>query len=255
MRLTCLRCGHQTELATAPAGMRVACTCGQEYSYPEVHNTGIRPSERAAERSRSRAFRAAGLVKNIGGFAFGLAALGILFFPLGLAGAALGLYVLTMLRGPVGRYSGRHAAMGAVALGTLVFALGAGFTYSWVQGRRQARIDTLQQSASEDLRALLRAERLFRAGSDTYGTFKELRFTPTHGRYTLYLGADDYLPGKRGGEAIADPLPPDLQPSVSEDAFTAVAVANLDDDPELDVWALQHTGEMQHVQDDDARED
>ena len=69
VRLTCLKCGHQFELAVngGGTGLRVNCVCGQDYSYPEVVNTGIRPNERAAERSRSRAFRAAGLVKNIGG--------------------------------------------------------------------------------------------------------------------------------------------------------------------------------------------
>ncbi len=250
MRLTCLKCGHQFELVAAPADLRLTCTCGNEYTYPEVIDTGIRPNERAAERSRSRAFRAAGLVKNVGGFALGLAGLGILFFPLGLAGAALGIYVLTMLRGPVGRYSGRRSAMAALGLGSVVFVVGLAFSYSWVQARRADRIRALQQSASEDLRALLRAERLYRASTDTYGTFKELRFTPQHGYYTLYLGPDDLLPGKRKGETVIDKLPADLQPSVSESSFLAVAIANVDDDPDLDVWTLDDTGRIEHVQDD-----
>ncbi len=250
MRLTCLKCGHQFELVAAPADLRLTCTCGSEYTYPHVVNTGIRPSERAAERSRSRAFRAAGLVKNVGGFALGLSALGVLFFPLGLAGAALGLYVLTMLRGPVGRYSGRRSAIAALGLGVVVFAVGLGFSYSWLEARRADRVRAMQQGASEDLRALLRAERLYRASTDTYGTFKELRFTPQHGLYTIYLGPDDVRPGTRNNEPVVDPLPPDLQPGVSENAFTAVAVGNVDDDPDLDVWVLSDTGRIEHVKDD-----
>jgi len=172
VRHTCLKCGHQTELALGPANIRVNCVCGQDYTYPEVWNTGIRPNERAAERSRSRAFRAAGLVKNIGGFAFGLALLAILFFPLGVVAAGLGIYVLTMLRGPVARYSGRNAAMAAVGIGVGVFLIEGSVAWSWIEARRLMEMRALQSSASEDLRALLRAERLFRAGSDTYGTFK-----------------------------------------------------------------------------------
>lgn len=252
MRLTCLRCGHQVEVAPAAASVRVNCTCGVEYTYPEVHNTGIRPSERAAERSRSRAFRAAGLVKNVGGFALGLSALGILFFPLGIAGAALGVYTITMLRGPVGRYSGRQAALGAVLLGSTVFVLGFMFTYSWMETRRAARVATLQSGVSEDLRALLRAERLYRAGRDTYGTLKELRFQPPHGQYTIYLAPDDYLPATRDKATLTDPLPPELQPALAETAFTAVAIGNLDDDPDLDVWTVNDAGQIEHVKDDAA---
>ena len=250
MRLTCLKCGNQIELASVPAGVRVNCTCGLEHTYPEVHNTGIKPNERAAERSRSRAFRAAGLVKNVGGFALGLSTLSILFFPFGLLGACVGLYVLTMLRGPVSRYSGRRAAMAAVALGSVVFGVGAVFTYSWVEARRTERVTALQQGASEDLRALLRAERLFRVGSDTYGTFKELHFTPRQGNYTLYLAPDDVLAGRRDGDTVVDALPADVQPGVSEDAFTAVAIANIDSDADLDVWVLNDTGTIEHVHDD-----
>lgn len=250
MRLTCLKCGHQIELVSVPAGVRVSCPCGQEHTYPEVHNTGIRPSDRAAERSRLRAFRAAGLVKNFGGFALGLSVLGILCYPLGLIGAAVGLYVLTMLRGPVSRYSGRRAAAAAVALGCVVFVVGTWLTYMWFETRREARALAMQQSATDDLRALFRSERLFRVGSDTYGSFKEFHFSPLYGSYTIYLAPDDFIAGVRDNKTIVDPLPEGLQPAVSEDSFTAVAVGNLDSDAELDVWVLNDTGTIVHHNND-----
>mgnify|MGYP001129729865 CR=1 FL=1 len=111
MRLTCLKCGHQMELGSDPQTMRLKCVCGQDYSYPNVCNTGTCPNDYAAERSRSKAFRAAGVVKNFGGFALGVSLLGILFFPIGLLGVAIGVYVLAMLRGPTGRYSGGGVPM------------------------------------------------------------------------------------------------------------------------------------------------
>ncbi|MEK7703732.1 MAG: hypothetical protein AAB426_02140 [Myxococcota bacterium] len=250
MRLTCLKCGHQIELATGESPLRVSCVCGEDYTNPNVINTGTRPNERAAERSRSKAFRAAGLVKNLGGFAFGIALLGILFFPVALVGAGVGIYVLTMVRGPAGRYSGRRQAALAVLIGASVFVAEGALALSWVAGRRHQRLAAVQASASEDLRGLLRAERLYRAMNDTYGTFHEFRFESRYGLYTLYLGPDDHLPARRDDRSMVDPLPDDVVPGVSEDAFTAVAVANLDSDAALDVWQLDERGEVQHVADD-----
>ena len=250
MRLTCLKCGHQFELATGPHSSRIPCVCGQDYSYPEVLNTGIQPSEAAAERSRSRAFRAAGLVKNIGGFAFGIAALGVLFFPLGLVGAVIGVYVITMLRGAVGRYSGRKQAAAAVVIGISVFMVEGSLVMRYFKEKQRERLESLQVAADDDLRALLRTERMFRADNDTYGTFKEFRFTPRQGKYTLYLGPDDYIAAKRDGEKVVDPLPAGIVAAVSESAFTAVAVANLDGDPSLDVWTINDHGAITHVMDD-----
>jgi hypothetical protein len=252
VRLTCLKCGHQFELAPAggSAGVRLNCVCGQDYTYPQVVNTGISPNERAAERSRARAFRAAGLVKNIGGFALGLSLLGILFFPLGLAGASIAVYVLTMLRGPVGRYSGRQAAMAALGLGVTVFIGEGAFAVSWYNAKRLAELRSIQQSAHEDLRALLRAQRLYHAGADTYGTFKEFRFAPQYGNYTFYLAPDDFVSANRDGHAVIDPLPPEASPGVAEGSFTAIAVGNLDNDEDVDIWKLDETGRIEHVKSD-----
>lgn len=255
MRLTCLKCGHQVELS-GPAGLaRVSCVCGQDYTYPEVVNTGTRPSERAAERSRSKAFRAAGLVKNFGGFALGISMLGILFFPVALVGAAIGIYVLTMVRGPVARYSGRRQAALAVLIGVSVFIGEGALALSWLQGRRLQRMAAVQSSVAEDLRALLRSQRLHRATTDTYGTFHEFRFEPRFGLYTIYLGPDEFIAAQRDGGEVVDPLPQGAEPGVSEDAFTAVAVANLDGDPALDAWLLNEHGDVEHLVDDVVAED
>ncbi len=250
MRLTCLKCGHQMEVATGMGSMRLSCVCGQDYSSPHVLDTGIQPSLRAAERSRSRAFRAAGVVKNVGGFAFGISLLGILFFPLALVGAGVAIYTLTMMRGPLGRYSGRRAAIAAVVVGAAAFVIEGSMAMTWLRDRRMQRISTLHVGVAEDLRALLRAQRLFRATHDTYGSFKEFRFRPPTGRYTVYLGADDYIAAHRDGAEVVDPLPPEYLPTVSESSFLAVAVGNLDDDSFLDVWSLGDQGGIHHVADD-----
>ncbi len=238
------------ELAASGPRVGTICTCGTEITYPEVYNTGVRPNERAAERLRYRAFRAAGLVKNIGGFALGLALLGIIFFPLALVGAVFGIYVLTMVRGPLGRYSGREQAVIAICVGTFVFVAEGSVLWSFMAQRRAERLSALQASGADDLRTLLRTERLFRAAQDRYGTLKESHFQPRSGAYTIYLSPDEYVAAVRDEQTITDPLPADLWPRVTNDAFTAVAVANLDGDAELDVWTVTEAGEVKHIAND-----
>lgn len=250
MRLTCLKCGHQIELATNSGTLTGSCICGEGYEFPKVLDTGVRPNARAAERSRYRAFRAAGIVKNVGGFALGLALLGIVCFPMALAGAVVGVYVLTMLRGPLGRYSGRTQAAWAVAVGVVVFISEGSYVFSWWKDRRMAEMQNVQDSAAEDLRALLRAERLYRATHDTYATFRSFHFQPVYGQYTIYLGPDDFTPAIRDRGQVVDPLPHTFTPAVSPDAFTAVAVANLDGDGDYDVWTLTSNGTILQVQND-----
>ncbi len=238
------------ELAASGPRVGTICTCGTEITYPEVYNTGVRPNERAAERLRYRAFRAAGLVKNIGGFALGLALLGIIFFPLALAGATVGIYVLTMVRGPLGRYSGRQHAMIAIGVGTLVFVAEGSVLWSFLAQRRAERLSAMQASGADDLRTLLRTERLYRAAQDRFGTLKESHFVPRIGAYTIYLSPDEYVAAVRDGETVTDPLPADFWPRVTNEAFTAVAVANLDGDADLDVWVVTEAGEVKHVAND-----
>lgn len=250
MRLTCLKCGHQVELTAGDGSLRGSCVCGLDYTNPHVVNTGTCPNQRAAERSRYRAFRAAGLVKNVGGFALGMSLLGVLFFPLGLIGAAVGIYVLTMLRGPVRRYSGRRTAAIAVVLGVAVFVAEGALALSWLNQRQREYMADMQATAAEDLKALLRAERLYRASSDTFGTFSDFRFKPPFGSYTVYLGLDDVAVAMRDQRKVVDPLPAGFSPGVSENAFTAVAVANLDGDPQMDVWVLTEVGKIVHAVDD-----
>lgn len=254
MRQTCLKCGHQVDLAPGESVAPEVCVCGCNFGEACALEMGVYPSVRAAEELRASAFRAAGLVRNVGGFALSVALMGILVFPLGLLGAALGLWALVSLRGPMGRYSGRISAIWASVLG-LIFFFGEGAM--WMAWRQQRQIDNttcMQQTASEDLRDLLRAQRLFRATSERFGHFADLQFRPRHGLYTLYLSSEDHLAAHRGNREVVDKLPEDLpsghQPEVHPSAFVAVAVANLDSDDALDVWAVNAAGDIVHVRSD-----
>jgi hypothetical protein len=256
MRQTCLKCGHQVDLAVGETVAPQVCVCGRNFGQACSIDMGVQPSVRAAEALRARAFRAAGLVRNVGGFALAVALMGFVFFPLGLLGAALGVWVLFTLRGPLGRYGGRTHAIWAIALGLGFFIIEGSLCLRWLHGRREADTAAIQETAAEDLRDLLRAERLYRATSEHFGGFAELHFKPRHGLYTLYLDPTDVLPATRDGVSVLDPLPGDLpaghNPHLAANAFVAVAVANLDPDPDVDVWAVNAAGDIVHVRTDAA---
>lgn len=256
MRQTCLKCGHQVDLAVGESVAPQVCVCGRNFGSTCALEMGVQPNVRAAEELRARAFRTAGLVRNVGGFALAIALMGILVFPLGLLGSALGLWVLFSMRGPLGRYSGRTSAVWATVLGLCFFFGEGAMCVTWLQQRQMANIASVQQTASEDLRDLLRAQRLYRATAEHFGQFAELHFVPRHGQYTLYLSPNDRLAAHRNNREIFDALPLDLplghNPGVQPSAFVAVAVANLDNDEDLDVWAVNAAGDIVHVRSDAA---
>ena len=78
------------------------------------------PSDRAAEISRTRAFRAARVVKDIGGWAFKLTLFGIVGVGLAPIGALLGLYVVLGLPKAIRPYSGYRSALMAIGVGAIV---------------------------------------------------------------------------------------------------------------------------------------
>lgn len=259
VRVTCLKCGSQYDVEYDTSSVAVNCECGPAISYPEVHYAGVVPSERAAERLRYRAFHSAGLVRNIGVVALTVSAVSILFFPLAIVGVGIGLYTLLGTRGPLKRYVGRQQAMAAVVLGLVVFFVEGTLALDWMEQRRIRRVDDLQASVKDDLRGLLRTQRLYRAAQDRYGGFQDFPgkgFRPINGHYTIYLGPEDFMTAVRDNKEVRDEWVGAIAPGVSADAFTAIAVANLDDDPDMDVWMLTHRGEQTHlVNDNDYRPD
>lgn len=253
MRVTCLKCGSQFEVAHNTSSTEVNCECGPEFRYPEVQYAGVQPSQSAAERLRYRAFHSAGLVSNSGMTALYMSAISVLVFPIALLGIGVGLYTLVVKRGPLGRYVGRRQAGLAVVLGVVVFCAEGALLLSFLKDLEVKRIASLQESIRDDLRGLLRTQRLYRAAKDRYGLFRDFPhegFQPMHGHYTIYLDADDFIPASRDGVSVIDALSGPIVPEVSDHAFTAIAVANLDSDPHLDVWLLNHEGEQFHIVDD-----
>ena len=246
MLLTCLKCGNQTPCGYSTAVHDMECVCGIHHSTPIVVDAGVQPSLRLAERTRARAFRAAGVVSNIGGTALMIASFGVLFPLFGFVGAVVGAYQLIAFHGAKGRYSGRQSAIAAIIVGLILGTVGSSIWYGkWLE-RHQRELASRQSGAKSDLRNLLRAQRLHHAIEGRYGTFEECAYVAKDGTYTIHLAADELSPGIGG----AEPLPDEVKVFVFQNKFQAAAVTNLDDDETLDVWVIDQTGKLRNHSND-----
>lgn len=73
--------------------------------------------------------------------------------------------------------------------------------------------------------------------------FELIQWAPEgENRYSYYCGGD-VIKNVRGEECP----PPDVPHGVTENSFTVVAVGNIDDDPECDVWTINDAKELKWV--------
>ena len=252
MRLTCLECGHQVDISPGEAKRKQLsnCVCGREHVFPDLLDTGTRPNNWAADRARTRAFRAAGVVKNRGATALWASVVGLVCFPLSLVGVGIGIYVLAGLSPQVRFYSGYRKAIAAIFIGILGFVAESMLLHHWFSLKNQEMTSLIQGSAPDEMGAVLRAQRIFHKENGRFGTLDEIPYKPLYGEYCIYLSPNDVLPATKGQESVYCPLPTNYLPYVSSDRFLGVGLANLDDDPQLDIWLVSETGQIVHEVDD-----
>ena len=217
---------------------------------PHVSGPSTFPSERAAVATRTRAFRAAGIAKNTGRVALSLSLAGSLLFPLSLLGVGMGTFVHAGLPEQLRIHSGFRQAIGAIITGLLILVLQIWFLVGWFDDRSSMEVSLVQDMAREELTKLHRVQTRFYEEHGRYGNFSELEFNPIYGRYTIYLDHNDYVAARGTGGIVVHPLPFDYVPVVRTDSFRAVAVNDLDDDSELDIWVLEESGRLVHEVDD-----
>ena len=252
MRLTCLKCGQQIELSSWEARHEpyTYCVCATEHVIPHVSGPSTFPSDRAAVATRTRAFRAAGIAKNTGRVALSVSLAGSLLFPLSLLGIGMGTFVHAGLPEPLRVHSGFRQAIAAIVAGILILVLQIWFLVGWFEDRSSIETSMIQQDAGDELKKLRRVQLRFHEENGRYGKFSELDFNPIFGRYTIYLGHDDFIKAQNEDGPVKHDLPFDFVPMVQADSFRAVAVNNLDDDLELDIWVIDDGGRLVHELDD-----
>ena len=251
MRLTCLKCGHQFQVSVVDAQLEGYgyCLCGTEHVFPDVITPGIFPSDRAAEISRTRAFRAARVVKDIGGWAFKLTLFGIVGVGLAPVGALLGLYVVLGLPKAIRPYSGYRSALMAIGVGAFV-SLTQLYLAQHLMTRSDAKDVTFARSTvEEELRRLHTLQAEFFERNGRYGGFAELDFASQYGQQTIYMSLTDIsLADDQRSREVR--LPSKFVPYVDKLSFKAFAVMDLDSDPQADVWSIDHHGNLAHELDD-----
>jgi len=105
-----------------------------------------------------------------------------------------------------------------------------------------------QSEAKSNLSAIFNMQMAFHGDKDTYAhTFNEMGWEPegTHA-YTYFLDKDE-IQAKKGGPYQ---LPANVKAKVGKEEFLAVAVANIDRDDTLDVWAIDQSKVLQNLVDD-----
>lgn len=93
------------------------------------------------------------------------------------------------------------------------------------------------------------AQRGYKAANGDFATsFSEMGFSmiSENQRYSYFLG-DDVLVGSMGPDSLPDELD---YVEVTSDSFIIYAVANLDADPDLDVWSINQSSMIKHVKND-----
>lgn len=107
---------------------------------------------------------------------------------------------------------------------------------------------TLQDEAKTNLGVIFVCELSYFGEYNTYGhSFGLIGWKPEiKNRYAYFLG-NDAIQAKEGGPYR---MPKGVKSIVSNSAFTAVAVGNIDGDPTLDVWTINDQKELVNVVND-----
>ena len=128
----------------------------------------------------------------------------------------------------------------------LIIATGCEKEYeNYQKGTARAK----QVEAQLALQQLKAAQVGYKSLNGRYGeTFEEIGFSmiEENQRYSYFMG-DDVLEGA----TFFDEFPGFLKyPEVTDSNFIAYAIANLDDDPDLDVWRVTNAGNPKQVRND-----
>jgi type IV pilus assembly protein PilA len=157
---------------------------------------------------------------------------------------------LTLPEGMVKDVAEQVNSGGAMAVST-VGILAAIAIPNFVKFQSRAK----QSEVKANLKSAFIAQRMYEAEKDRWGkSFKEIGFAPEPGRrYTYCLGAECLPCDKEGCGLAPDPSPCKGITKVGRktaEGFTICAYGNVDNDPELDVWVIDQTGEPQQLNSD-----
>jgi ankyrin repeat protein len=117
--------------------------------------------------------------------------------------------------------------------------------------QRRARCQKVlrQDEAKKELKDLSRAQSdYYDQNNHAYATtFQELGWTPDPASNYAFFLADDVIQPKAGGPYQ---MPAGSKATVSAKGFNIIAVGNIDDDPTLDVWAMENGIELKNLVND-----
>ena len=108
-----------------------------------------------------------------------------------------------------------------------------------------------QSEAKTNLGAIFTTQISYFAEHHTYAggpnAFKLLNWEPEGQNMYAYACGDEYLPNKKGDMSYANVIPPwpaGVRPASSKTGFTCMAVGNIDNDTNLDIWSINDAKEL-----------
>jgi hypothetical protein len=137
--------------------------------------------------------------------------------------------------------------------GLWVFASLASLGAAWVPSYSKYNVKSKQAEARAQLMSLYTAQSEHFAATKKYcRTFKECAFAAELSSYTLYMTPTETLtpPDEIGFQADVKKQAlarVNVKPHVEKKRFLAAAVANLDEDGDVDIWTVDETGNIVHI--------
>lgn len=182
----------------------------------------------------------------------GLAVAGFVlaFVPcVGLVGVILSIVALVTLSNRPQVLKGQGLAIAGIVIGVLWNVVGVVAAIA-VPNYLRFIMRAKQTEAKSSLKSIYLSARTDFADSGRLGTsLDDIGWLPVGAtRYTYYYGDSRVEPDL----APPEPLPPEVDTYVRPDLgeFRAVAVANLDSDPSLDVWAITDADDLTNILND-----
>lgn len=159
-------------------------------------------------------------------------------------GVILGIVALVQIGKRPQELKGQGLAIAAIIIGVLWFFVGilaAIAIPNFIKFQSRAK----QSEAKMNLKAIYNAEQSSYAENGSFATtFEAMGWVQyDEARYTYYIGSDVIESTKQPPEA----LPPGVESYVNAEGFRAVAVGNIDGDPTLDVWVIDHENRLENV--------
>ncbi len=199
------------------------------------------PPGMAPQGPKTSGLAIASLVLGIFGICYGIT---------GLIGLILGIVALKQIKDSNGMITGRGLAIGGIATGSFfVFLFVVGIIAAiaiplFLQGQGQAKL----AEAQANLKDIYAAQIRYKTENGEYAaSFTALGWEPSSNTHYAYFLPEEVMQSSEGDDFFDGS---EAETFAKTYDFKAVAIANIDYDPDFDIWSINSSGVPIHEHDD-----